>query len=287
MLVTCPIRPSAKRRLRKAVSSASWSWNAAPSIAPTDATSPLIRWTSLSTAWIPAVISIPPPDWRDRCQGRRFSSIHSLTKALVPATGRPIRPLRRKAWAACIGRKYRVTWPIVSRPGARSAAATMASQSGSVAATGFSSRTCLPAPSAATAISRCISCGVAITTTSTDGSPSSAAQSVWGVPPWRAAKAATASASLRQTAVSRAPATSRSASAWTAPKWPAPMMPMPTSALASCRSAPISITVAPSLARLTPPPMRRPDRSPPSRRRSPTGRPAAAARRQAAPACRS
>ena len=61
---------------------------------------------------------------------------------------------------------------------ARSAAATMARASATVLANGFSHRTCLPASSAAMAISACVSPGVQTSTSATSSRASSCFQSV-------------------------------------------------------------------------------------------------------------
>ena len=64
------------------------------------------------------------------------------------------------------------------RAAARSAAATMARASSTVLASGFSHSTCLPASSAAIAISACVSPGEQTSTSPTSSRVSSARQSV-------------------------------------------------------------------------------------------------------------
>lgn len=62
-------------------------------------------------------------------------------------------------------------WPLAS------AAATIALPSSSEAPSGFSQNTGFPAAKAASAIARCVACGLAITTASTLGSATSSCQS--------------------------------------------------------------------------------------------------------------
>ena len=111
--------PSPPRHRRSAAactveSSASWSWNAAPPIANTLRTGTSTSQSSRSSAWMPAVISMPPPVLVVRCHGRRLGSIHSFTIAEDPNRTAPNSRFSSSALASRMDAAKRWVCPTMS-----------------------------------------------------------------------------------------------------------------------------------------------------------------------------
>ncbi len=119
---------------------------------------------------------------------------------------------------------YTKVWPTMSVRPAFSAARTMASASVLVAASGFSTKTCLPAASACSASLRCVFTGVAIATASTFLSSKSV---VWSVVTRTAGKrlwiASSRSGERSATATGSAPGASFKLRTRFGPQYPAPI----------------------------------------------------------------
>jgi len=146
--------------------------------AETEATRPSISQISRSRAWMPAVISMPPPVAGSRCQPRRLLSIQVFSSQLEPVMGRPRSPRSMMSRATRQGLVKCMIWPTISLALLASPAAMMALHSATDSAIGFSSSTCLPASRAAIANGACRWCGAVIATASTALSSISRRQSV-------------------------------------------------------------------------------------------------------------
>ena len=99
-----------------------------------------------------------------------------------------------------------------------------------VMAIGFSRKTCLPAPNAASASSVWVSCVVAMETASTSGSAKTSAGSSVARPPYSPCSARAASSRRSQKARTATPAVSAAPRAWLRPAPPQPISAQPTGA---------------------------------------------------------
>ncbi len=141
-----------------------------------------------------------PPVWAG-------SWIHSPQSAgnesryALTARGRPISPAETRRSISTYSAKNRTTWATMNALPLAAAAPRIASASASVSASGFSSRTCLPAANARSAASRWSGVGRQMSTASISGSESTVSRSSTKAAPTEAATFSPRSREREQTAL--------------------------------------------------------------------------------------